>query len=126
MYRGSDYVAGAGLTLVTPQDIQLDIQMPQEHRGQRQTHPVRYFYGQTEIQRLYGIMGVGPEDKLAKPKATKATRQTTTENLEEELTQYDNLAFSIILFFNSTSIASSSREISMVTGSKSSRIGKSN
>ena len=71
MYRGSDYVAGANLTLVTPQDIQLDIQMPQEHRGQRQTHPVRYFYGQREIQRFYGIMRVGPKDKLAKSKGNE-------------------------------------------------------
>ena len=77
MYRGSDYVAGAGLTLVTPQDIQLDIQMPQKHKGQRQTHPGRYFYGQREIQRLYGIIGVGPKDKLAKPKGNESS---TTSN----------------------------------------------
>ena len=77
MYRGSDYVAGVGLTLVTSQDIQLDIQMPQKHRGQRQTHLGRYFYGQREIQRFYGIMGVGPKDKLAKPKGNKSS---TTSN----------------------------------------------
>ena len=66
MYRGSDYVAGASLTLVTPQDVQLDIQMSQKHGGQQQTHLGRYFYGQREVQRLYGIMEVGPKDKLAK------------------------------------------------------------
>ena len=43
MYRGSDYVAGASLTLVITQDIQLDIQMSQKYRGQRQTQPGRYF-----------------------------------------------------------------------------------
>ena len=72
MYRGNDYVAGDGLTLITPQDIQLDIQIPQKHRGQRQTHPGKYFYGQREIQRLYGIMGVGPKEKLAKSKGNKS------------------------------------------------------
>ena len=73
MYRGSDYVAGAGLTLVTSQDIQLDIQMPQKHKSQRQTHPGRYFYGQREMQRFYGIMGVEPKDKLAKPKGNESS-----------------------------------------------------
>ena len=32
--RGGDYMIGACLTLITPQDIQLNIQMPQEHKGQ--------------------------------------------------------------------------------------------
>ena len=95
-------MAGASLTLVTTQDIQLDIQMSQKHGDQRQTHPDRYFYGQREIQRLYGVMGVGPKDKLASQKATKVAQRATIENLEEELTQYDNLAFLVILFFNLT------------------------
>ena len=73
MHRGSNYVAGAGLTFVIPQDIQLDIQMSQKHGGQRQTHPGRYFYGQREVQRFYGIMGVGPKDKLAKPKGNESS-----------------------------------------------------
>ena len=73
MYRGSDYVARASLTLVTLQDVQLDIQMSQKHGGQRQTHPDRYFYGQREVQRLYGIMEVGPKDKLAKPKCNESS-----------------------------------------------------
>ena len=126
MYRGSDYVAGASLTLVTPQDIQLDIQMSQKHRGQWQTHPGRYFYGQKEVQRFYGIMGWDPKTNMQSQKATKAARWATTENFEEELTQYDNLAFPVILFFNSTLIASSFGESSMVARSTSPRIGKSN
>ena len=73
MYRGSNYVAGVGLTLVTLQAIQLDIQMSQKHWGQWQTHPDRYFYGQREVQRLYGIMGVGPKDKRAKPKGNESS-----------------------------------------------------
>ena len=48
------------------------------------------------------------------------------ENLEEELTQYDSLAFSAILFLSSASIASSSGENSRVAGSASPRIGRSN
>ena len=53
MYRGSDYVVGAGLTLIIPQDIQLDIQMPQEHKGQRQTHPSDIFMAK---QKYKGFM----------------------------------------------------------------------
>ena len=70
-------MAGASLTFVTPQDIQLDIQMSQKHRGQWQTHLDRYFYGQREVQRIYGIMGVGPKDKLAK---LKGNESSTTSN----------------------------------------------
>ena len=71
MYRGSDYVARASLTLVTLQDVQLDIQMSQKHGGQQQTHLGRYFYGQREVQRLYGEMRVGPKEKLGKPKGNE-------------------------------------------------------
>ena len=34
--------------------------------------PWQIFYGQRKIQRLYGIMEVGPKDKLAKPKSNES------------------------------------------------------
>ena len=46
--------------------------MPQKHRSQRQAHPRRYFDSQMKVQRFYGIMGVGPKNKLAKPKSNKS------------------------------------------------------
>ena len=58
--------------------------------------------------------------------ATKAAQRAATENLEEELTQYDSLAFLVILFFNLASMASSSRENSRVARLASLRMGKSN
>jgi len=41
----SNYMAGTRLSLITLQDIKLNIQMAQEQRGQRQTHPGRNLYG---------------------------------------------------------------------------------
>ena len=70
--------------------------------------------------------GWDPKKNLESQKATKTTWWAIAENLEEELTYYDNLAFPVILFFNSTSIAFSSGKSSMVAGSTSPRIGKSN
>ena len=69
-----------------------------------------------------GLSRVDLKTNLQSQNATNAARQVVTENLEEELTQYDNLAFSVILFFNSASMASSSRENSRVAGSASPRM----
>ena len=63
---------------------------------------------------------------LQSQNTTKAARRAIIENLEEELTQYDNLAFLVILFFNSGSMASSFGESSRVARSPSPRMGKSN
>ena len=63
---------------------------------------------------------------LQSQNATKAVQRADIENLEEELTQYDNLVFLIILFFNSASMVSSSGENSRAVGSASPRMGKSN
>ena len=71
-------------------------------------------------------MGIGPKTNLQSQNATKTARRAVIENLEKELTQYDNLAFLVILFFNSASMASSSGESSRVTGSASPRMGRSN
>lgn len=56
----------------------------------------------------------------------KAARRAVTKILKEELTQYDNFALPLILFFNSASTTSSSRESSKVLGLISPRMGKSN
>ena len=40
--RSSDYVAKTCLTLIAPQNVQLNIQMPLKHRSQWQTHSGRY------------------------------------------------------------------------------------
>ena len=61
---------------------------------------------------------------LQSQKVMKAAQRATAENLEEELTQYDNLAFLLILFFNSTSTASSSEESFKEPRSTSPRMGK--
>ena len=45
MNGGGDYVTGACLALIAPQDVQLNIQMPQEHRSQQQTNPSRNLDG---------------------------------------------------------------------------------
>ena len=61
---------------------------------------------------------------LQSQKVMKAAQRATAENLEEELTQYDNLAFPLILFFNSAYTASSFGESSKEPGSTSPRMGK--
>ena len=71
-------------------------------------------------------MGWDPKTNLQSQNATKAAQRAATENLEEELTQYDSLAFPAILFFNLASTASSSKESYRVAGSTSPRMGKSN
>lgn len=64
MNRRSYYMVGTRLSLITLQDIQLNIQMAQEQRSQWQTHPGRKFYGQLEVHKFYSIMGMGTKNKL--------------------------------------------------------------
>ena len=40
MNGGGDYVTGACLALIAPQDVQLTIQMPQEYRSNSRLTPV--------------------------------------------------------------------------------------
>ena len=53
---------------------------------------------------------MGAKDKLTKPESDKGRMASSNGDLKEELTQYDNLALPLILFFNSASTASSSGE----------------
>ena len=61
---------------------------------------------------------------LQSQKVMKAAQRAVVKNLEEELAQYDNLAFPLILFFNSAYTTSSFGESSKEPGSITPTMGK--
>ena len=79
----SNYMAGTHFPLTILQDIQLNIQVAKEQRGQWQTHPNRNLYSKLKVYGLYSIMRMRAKNKLTWPEHDEGSTASNGRSLQK-------------------------------------------